>query len=570
MPVPHSLAALCCSAVFALSAGAQGVVINEFSYNDNAVGAPSYADEQEFVELYNAGKSPVDISGWALVHNDPKNTAKPKTTFKIPAKTILAPNAFYVMGGAKVTGVNLVLGQTDLFGNSQGGLSLVDKSQKLVDSVVYEANKLSSTDTWAKPIINGDGIWGNYQSITHHVSSWSRVQDGYKNGTGRDWVLRPQSIGKTNNITTVPVYFDNFDKGVPSTRHPGWHGSFVHPQYANPAVVNAANPNKIPPSPQGGNCLTIWDPTGGGNTAVLLRRPLQNMVFEAYIYLDTTTIQGKNFYETWSIGVQGSTDTYFNLPSPDKAFKSANGNTGVSATCISTTKGMTLYLIDHNDGGVDCKVLGKIAITKGKNDGWQRIRLEVTGQHAGLWLGGTMGQGNGEFVGGTIKTSALGDVYIGYREYNTPNSKDRPVTIDDVRVRPSAAAISYYGSAAKTSNGTVMISPAAPPILGTNGFGIMGFGLAKSNAVVLSLGAGRMNIPLAPVFPAGTSLYTNPIHLFPGVSNAMGEVSIPLPLPSNTTLNGAKVNWQLFSFDPSLKVGMPLAGSQGCETLLSR
>ena len=567
MSAPRLLTGLCLAAAFAAPITAQDVLINEFVYDDSST------DDREFVELFNSGTTTVDMSGWILeLWDQTCETSKvAKKTYTIPANTRLAPGSFYVMGSAKVANVNQVIGTTDLFENSQEGLVLRDTAKKVIDSICYEMNKADQKNTWFKPFINGDGIWGNFASIDGRETSWSRVQDGYNNGTGRDWVLRPMTPGKSNNIVTVPVYLDNFDKGTPDTIHSGWGGSFIRPQYADPTKVSIANPNAIPASPQGGNCLTIWDPAGGGNMSMLLRRPLEDMVFEAYVYLDTTTPQAANYYEEWSIGVQGTTGTYYNIPDPANRFSAtANGNTGVSVTYVVDATSATLFLIDHNDGGTDDTILGKITINKGKNDGWQRIRLEVTNNTAGLWVGGTMGQGNGEFVGGKIGTGALGDIYIGYREYNDPNSKNRPVTIDDVRIRPSSGAVSYYGTAAKTSTGPVMIAPAAPPVLGTQGFGVVGSGLAKSSAVVLTLGAGRTNIPLTPLFPANTSLYTQPIQLFGAASDANGEVSIPFPLPANLNFNGVKLSWQLFSFDPSLQVALPLAGSQGCETQFSQ
>src|SRR5437867_13455886 len=57
--VPRRFAPFVASLLVAGSAAGQ-VVINELSYDDHD------ADDDEFIELFNAGSSPVDISGWTI------------------------------------------------------------------------------------------------------------------------------------------------------------------------------------------------------------------------------------------------------------------------------------------------------------------------------------------------------------------------------------------------------------------------------------------------------------------------------------------------------------------------
>ncbi len=551
--------------LFAVPAASQAVVINEILY-DNAG-----ADDREFVELYNASKSPVDISAWELRLWDQRNATTYKRKYTIPANTKIAAGGFYVMGTSKVAGVNQVLGAGNLFENSQEGLVLYNpKGKRRVDSLCYETYRISATATWHKSIINGDGIWGAHMSSNTSPTSLSRVLDGYNSKSGQDWVLRPETPGKTNNLSSGAVLFDTFDKGTPEAVHKGWAGSFIPPVYIDPTKTSKHNPQVIPASPQGGKCLVIYDSyDNGGNAGVLLQRPQRDLVVECYVYIEASNATQTGDLEMWSIGVQGSTTTFFDYPDPERSFGyKRNGNTGVSATYVNSSKGSALYLIDHNDGGSDWTVLGKIVVSKGKNDGWQRLRLEVNGNSAGLWLGGKMGSGAGEVVGGRIARPTLGDIYAGSRESFKKLGANRPLTIDDLRVRPSVGAVGYYGSASATTVGVVDAFVATPPVLGSKGFGVTARRLAAKSPALLILGAGRSNLPIA-TMAKGTSLYTSPVFIIGARSDAKGEAHFPFPLPSNSSYANFLVNWQVFALDSKLSAPMPMAASQGIETRLS-
>ena len=83
------LAALMCIAP--ISNGA--IIVNEFVYDDAGT------DDREFVELYNSGPGAVDISGWTVGGRDATTV---NASAVIPAATILAPGAFYVISNAGV------------------------------------------------------------------------------------------------------------------------------------------------------------------------------------------------------------------------------------------------------------------------------------------------------------------------------------------------------------------------------------------------------------------------------------------------------------------------------------
>src|SRR4029078_5050487 len=74
------------------SRNASPIKINEFQI---ASGAPANATNS-FIELYNAGAAPVDISNWTLTEHGIQQAAF--STVKIPTGTRLAAGGFYVLG----------------------------------------------------------------------------------------------------------------------------------------------------------------------------------------------------------------------------------------------------------------------------------------------------------------------------------------------------------------------------------------------------------------------------------------------------------------------------------------
>jgi Lamin Tail Domain len=120
-------AVLTCSAT--TSDGA--VRVNEFSTGT----AASATDE--FVELFNAGASSVDIGGYKLVYRSGTGTSDVSLA-TLPAGTMLAPGAFYLFGGSGYAGAK----PTDQafsagLAGTAGGVGLRDATGKLVDSAGY-------------------------------------------------------------------------------------------------------------------------------------------------------------------------------------------------------------------------------------------------------------------------------------------------------------------------------------------------------------------------------------------------------------------------------------------------
>ncbi|MHC4067167.1 MAG: lamin tail domain-containing protein, partial [Planctomycetota bacterium] len=114
------------------------VKINEYQYDDSGT------DDREFVELYNAGVDPEDISGWTLRASD--TTPPPgddNADYTIPGvpdsgTTVLAAGDYYVLGTALVPNVDQEVGVNDLWEDSNEALELLDGIGIAVDTFVSE------------------------------------------------------------------------------------------------------------------------------------------------------------------------------------------------------------------------------------------------------------------------------------------------------------------------------------------------------------------------------------------------------------------------------------------------
>ena len=95
-------------ATLAFPQGSPDVVINEFSYDDSST------DDMEYVELYNGGSSPVDLTGWTLACEDQNG---PDLVFTLNAGTTIQPGAFLVIGSSLVPNVNQVITDRRILGD---------------------------------------------------------------------------------------------------------------------------------------------------------------------------------------------------------------------------------------------------------------------------------------------------------------------------------------------------------------------------------------------------------------------------------------------------------------------
>ncbi|MBN2011788.1 CotH kinase family protein [candidate division KSB1 bacterium] len=165
------------------------VVFNEINYN-----AAQDADCGDWIELYNAETTTVDLSGWALMDEDVQHQ------FTIPSGTSLAANSFLVLARDTTAFRNIFTNAGPLVGNFDFGLNnkgellrLYDSSIRFVDSVRYD-----DTPPWPQ---DADGVGSSLELINpdldnEHVESW-RASIGH--GT-------PGAINSVFNNTAVIDY----------------------------------------------------------------------------------------------------------------------------------------------------------------------------------------------------------------------------------------------------------------------------------------------------------------------------------------------------------------------------
>lgn len=427
-----------------------GVRINEFQYDDSGV------DNQEFVELFNAGDSAVDVSGWILMAGDLDDFNDNNPDYTIPSGTILQPGQFYVIGAPTVPNVNLVVVHPttnlpqNLWENDNEWLALVMPNDTIVDAVAWETNKgMDFPDEILMEI--GTGVWGNYTSTDGESAgtdttnqSISRWRDGCdSNLNGYDFGLMRRTPGEPNHVMDPPAFpmFDNFDSYNVGDMVPNWTGSFRNPRAIDPTQIDffLINQNIVPASPgSGGNAMITWDWAGGGNQSATDYLFENAAGYECYVYIANDLLLSREM-ESWAIGVLGSSDTFYNLPFVGT---SANpcGITGVAWVYHRDSTEVTLRLVDARDGGDSREnspywfIYPTIDLTH-IEPGWYRLRLEVLdGVVRGVFDGTYGSPTDGTIVTSTTSRGLIGQVYTGYRETIAVNSSARPLVIDDLNI----------------------------------------------------------------------------------------------------------------------------------------
>lgn len=482
-----------------LNASAQ-VVINEFQYDDTST------DDREFVELYNAGASPVDIGGWVVGGYDQGATANPSAT--IPVLTNIAPGGFYVIGNTATLNVNQVVAGGFLE-NDQEVITLRNAVGTLVDAVAYETNKgvgfvasspIVLLDKAAVAAQVGPGIFGNHQGVDvagtplNATMSLGRFVDGRDtDNNGRDWGIRPSTPGTTNAPGGTMTSLTLADPAplAPGTVLTSIAGNFVPVRVIDPAVADTSNPNVITtPFGAGSKAYVMWDPSGGGDgatsTAVF---PGKAAGFTIRAYFETVDLP----VQTGSTGTQfrGSEVTLYGIGGGDAltnftdldssvgfapgilpAADVANGFTGIAwvyervgAATVGGPISEKLYLVDANDGGdsdfggntpMDWTILAVHDLSTVAS-GWYElsITIDAAGNGAAVFNGQST-----SFAAPDMHSSAFN---VGYRENlqlgadTTPDSELRPATFTFM---PAPAPIGQLSFAAPTPGATNLTIPA--------------------------------------------------------------------------------------------------------------
>lgn len=402
-----------------LSSGAVAqVVINEFVDDERTASAGQVAiDTREYVELYNAGASAVDISGWQIIgkqiggnFNLPAGILH---SYTLPGGSSVPAGGYFVMGASAVPNVNFTptfpTGKDMLpdGANATNGnyvLELRNSSSVLIDAVADETFRgTERANLTAEQLAQTAGGWWG-QDPSFNVSSPNlrfsngRFQDGRDtNNNGYDFGMLPITPGATNNqpvnaVHTVP----NVDSAGLEADVTEYYASFVMARAVDPTNGdgNVINPSSTgTASPQGGKAIIAYDETGGGN-ATYSKEIVRKFDLYAYIQtgpLGTTSATDAQDYESSIYGI-GTTDGLFGTPNPkglNTVTSSQNGSTGYGWLIErvenynggSPTNKTYLELVDFGDSGDSIATDNEWQVMKlydlsAAASGWHRLSIE--------------------------------------------------------------------------------------------------------------------------------------------------------------------------------------------------
>jgi hypothetical protein len=474
------------------------IVINELVEDEQDFeSATDITDTREFVELYNAGASAVDIGGWTLGQWDLDSGAQGAVD-TIPGGSMIGPGDYFVIGQTAVPNVDYVPTSGELWDNTNVIFELKNPGGTLVDAVGVETFRgvelMNATQAHLDQIAMGEtagptaraGWWGQLESYNDGPDatypnlplSLGRYLDGRdNNSSGRDFGLIPATPGTSNNLPIVTQHevTDVDSVAVGTLLRDDYYASFKLPRVINPGAVDAYNPSVIPASPQGGRAIIAWDETGGGNS---VHSDEYTNSFKIYAYINPTPFNNTAADSTQSeasvYGI-GTTDPLFATPNSADLLtgqpgtggditSSANGSTGVgwlvqrrtSNTAGTQSSAAVLQLINFNDGGdgvladaPDWEVIETIDLT-GMSAGWHVLGVEYDPASGDVTA--TYDAQEFTFDYGTLPDDRdmVGNFYIGYRE-NLPGTgtSGRPPTYDLFVAAPGGVTGDY------NNNGTV-------------------------------------------------------------------------------------------------------------------
>jgi hypothetical protein len=459
------------------------VVINEVvkEVRDGLNDGASLADNREFVELYNTGATPVDLSTWSIVVYDLVGQT-PSTAYNLSGT--IAPGGYFVVGdtGVAPTVFTPPGAPTEMFPDVLATVLELRKSQDpfsgdadIVDAVAYDVWRTGAAVlTGATPGQQaqvGSGFRGELFSLDEAApnisASWSRYQNGLDtNKNGLDFGMLPPTPGASNTATLPgPRAFTITNVDAPAlavgSDLPEYQASFVLPRVINPTVADANNPRALPgASPQGGNAIVAWDPAYGGNA--VYAKELTNS-FKLYAYFDTQPmgvgpITVDQEWETTIYGI-GATDPFFRNPDPTGGIgqipaggaevATRNASTGVgwvyqrfedgSAPTTGFTK---LMLVDFGDGGDsegelpgEWDILHTIDMST-VAAGWFELGLTYNATTDQI-----VGRFNGQDFTFPLSYDLFGTFFVGYREgitgTDTHRARHDPPTYDLFSTTPA-------------------------------------------------------------------------------------------------------------------------------------
>ena len=567
------------------------VCINEFSYDDDGT------DDLEFVELFNRAGVPVDISGWILQGEEGDATGAANGSFTFPGApgsltTVINPGQYIVVGLTNVPNVNFSLPGT-IMENGGGttapgsdGLTLRDDLGNVIDSVVWEYAG------WTNPVppwLEGTGLQGGYllnaTNPTLGSATMQRWIDGFdSDNNGADFLVMGWTPGGPNGSgnTMQPPIVENFD-GLVGTTIPGiFTTSFVLPTIQDPAAIITSGVGtwSVPPSPQGGNCASLHDTTGGGNSHITLTTISTDYLVECYVLVaGGNALIGATEGEAWAIGV-GTTDSFGHpidiagtyYPGLLCNIGNGPGIEGIAWIAYNRQTQTEIYLVDMNDGGPGFTTLaGPIIATTGVNDGWQRLRLRVGGNSVKANFGGTFGADDGMTFSATVAPRYYGQAYLEYRDCILANASLRPLVIDRLEIYPTIdTTVMFAGMGSPTTIAQPVIGTAGgAPSVGNAGFQITGTGMIPGGISLIALDGAPLlpGIPV-PGAPAALRVYASPTFIGTVFNAIGGTATFNFPIPPSNSLIGSILSGQYFDLDPALGVPLPFGSSGGVQLLV--
>ena len=405
----------------AMSANA-AVVINEFLYD------PAGTDTGEYIELYNNGAAPVDISGWTV---NPVNGAggAAYSIITIPAATNLAAGDYYVIGSAATINASYpgVVDQDFSLNNilqngAPDAIVLRDAGAVKVDAVNYEADGAFTLAGPFETEARSEGGVGRTVSRlitdTTQAVTTGRLPNGVDTDSNEaDFANIAATPGAANVDSVTLPFTDSF-----STVDPAWRYSFITTRVVDPTAVN--KPGVV--SPDGGNVMEVGDSTGGGDT-IFLPAALSTINVEGYIW-----IPPDDALAPWSIGVGIGERNNCNWFSPTVGngmengyyLEYENGPVTGNKACLPGAGSAAARLIAVNStptlntNATTASVGTVLGTTTSVNKGaWNTFRIGMTTGRVYASINGTVIYDGVQVAG----SSTDGGVILGFRESHTGN-----------------------------------------------------------------------------------------------------------------------------------------------------
>jgi hypothetical protein len=450
------------------------VVINEIVKEQRTAGAGAVTnDPREFVELYNAGETAVDISGWTLTTQriDGTLAAVPGSIYftdVIQNGVTLQPGEYYVMGKIGGLGTLPPGTQTQDLGSGvelwedlratimelrRGPYMEGPSNSPLEDGVAYDTFRAHNpppagvtfyTPTAEQLAETGNGVWGQAQSYDIPETtdfkqlSIGRYRDGRDtNSNGRDFGFIPLTPGASNNVPDDPdgahtaPNVESLSAGADVTNY---HYGFVPAKVIDVTAQSTYNPSVISgPAPGQNKAITVWDTTGGGNSAYS-----KDIVtsFDIHAYLDATplAITSTDWEAEWTAYGIGTTEPLFGTPNQSALITTGttlptntqNSSTGIGWLYTRMQRHpndgggdvFKLQLVDFGEGGnsvpgkpnTEWTIIDEFDLT-GTDTGWHRLSIDydpATGDVVAMF--------DDEVINFDTMPDLLGTFYVGYRE----------------------------------------------------------------------------------------------------------------------------------------------------------